>query len=165
MNGIKRYGRNYRDDRLKSKAMDIERYNLSMPMFKDAASFTVKSTPLWPISEKIERINHGYPIKNVCNTLPSFIHNNSRQGEEWPAKGNNSDFRAVGPTCKPMSIDDRESIGGRQTTEVILLPRCRMMVDSQNPERPHFFWGGGVKTIEAVWMTSETHSHGWKTQP
>lgn len=145
MKGIKRYGRIYLDDHLKSKAIDIERCNVSMPIFKEAASFMLKSTPLWPISEKIEGINHSKRIKNVCNTLPSFIHKNSRQGEEWPAKGSISGFDALDRTWKPMSIDDRmlvfESIGGRQTT-VISLPRCRMMVDSQNPERPHFFsWG------------------------
>jgi hypothetical protein len=119
----------------------------------------LKSTPLWPISEKKEGINHNTLIKNVCNTLPAFIHKNSRQGEEWPAKGKISAYHIMGHYQKSISLDKRKlvfkSIGGRQT--VILLPRCRMMVGSRKPERPHFFFWG-VKTIGAGWMNSSTFS-------
>jgi hypothetical protein len=103
----------------------------------------LKSTPLWPISEKNKGINHSFLMENVCNTLPAFIHKNSRQGEEWPAKGKISAFQTMGVSQKSISLDKRmlvfKSMGCRQT--VILLPRCRMMVDSRKPERPHFFLG------------------------
>jgi hypothetical protein len=102
MKGIKRYGRIYQDDRLKSKAMGIEKYNVSMLNFKGTASFMLKSNPLWPISEKNEGINHGNPINNVCNKLSSFIHKNSCQGEEWPAKDSIFGFHALGLAYKQI---------------------------------------------------------------
>jgi hypothetical protein len=120
----------------------------------------LKSTPLWPISEKKKGINHSLLLKNVCNTLPAFIHNKSRQGEEWPAKGKITAFQIMGVRQKSISLDKRmlvfESMGDRQT--VILLPRCRMMVGSLKPERPHFFFRG-VKTIGAGWMNSLRFPH------
>jgi hypothetical protein len=150
MRVIKRYGKIYRDDLLKSKAVDIEKYNVSSPSYKGAASYNLPVTPLWPISEKKEGINHSSPIKNVCNTLPAFTRKNSRQGEEWPAKGNMFGFQVLGPGCSPVNHDDRmflvKCTGVRQNSTEILLPRCRMVVGLRNPKRPHFFFGG-VKVI------------------
>jgi hypothetical protein len=103
----------------------------------------LKSTPLWPIWEKNKGINHRILVKNVCNTLPAFIHKNSRQGEEWPAKGKISAPQTMGVSRKSIVVEKRmlvlESTGDRQT--VILLPRCRMMVGLRKPDRPHFFYG------------------------
>jgi hypothetical protein len=126
----------------------------------------LKSTPLWPIREKNKGINHRILVKNVCNTLPAFIHKNSRQGEEWPAKGKISAARTVGVSQKSRVVDKRmlvlESTGGRQT--VILLPRCRMMVGSRKPERPHFFFYG-CKDVGAGWINSLTFPHRGRLQP
>jgi hypothetical protein len=164
MIGVKRYGRIYQDDRLNSKA--FKKPNVSM-MIKDSASLMMNSTPLWPISEKSEEINHGSPKKNVCNTLPSFIRNNSRQGKRLPAKGKVSDFRALSFCSELRKIDDRvvfeKSMGGRQTT-VSLLTRCLMMVDSWIPERPHLFFGG-AKMIEAEGMKPAIHFHHRRIRP
>lgn len=132
MKVIKKSGKNFRDDLLKSKAMDIEKYNVSTLISMGTAFFMLNSTPLWPISEKVG-INRSNPIKNVCNTLPTFIHKNSRQGEEWPAKGNMFGFQAPGPDGKPMNHDDRMFLdkcsGGRQKSTEISLPRCRTVVE------------------------------------
>jgi hypothetical protein len=126
----------------------------------------LKSTPLWPIREKNKGINHRILVKNVCNTLPAFIHKNSRQGEEWPAKGKISAARTVGVSQKSRVVDKRmlvlESTGDRQT--VILLPRCRMMVGSRKPERPHFFFYG-CKDVGAGWINSLTFPHRGRLQP
>jgi hypothetical protein len=146
MKVIKRVGKNFRDDPLKSKAANIEKYNVSTLIVESAAFFMLHNTPLWPISERKEGIHHSKPIKNVCGTLPAFIHKNSRQGEEWPAKGSIFGLQAPGLNCKSMNHDGRmffvKCIGHRHKSTEISLPRCRMMVDLRSPKRPHFFFGG-----------------------
>jgi hypothetical protein len=151
MKVINRYTKRSQDDQLKSKAMDIEKHNAYRLIIRGGTSFMLNSTPLWPISEKKEGINHSQSIKNVCSTLPAFIHKNSRQGEELPAKGKLFGFHGQGFTCKPIGHDDRLFLfkcngGSRQKPTEISLPRCRIMVGYRNPKRPHFFFGG-FKTI------------------
>jgi len=145
MKVIKKYKTFSGDDHFRSDAKVIEEKYAPIPMINADSSFVVNSTPLWPISENKQEINRYNPIKNVCTTLPSFIHNNSRQGEEWPAKGNMSG-------CHAMNHDSRmflhKSMGGGRKPAVKSLPRCRMMVGFLSPERPHFF-SGGAETIDA----------------
>lgn len=147
------------DGQFSSKAKGFAKKETARPNFKETASFVSKGTPLWPISENEKRINHCKPIQDVCNTLPSFIHKNSRQGEEWPAKGSIFGFQALDLTFETMCYGNRiylKSMGGRQKTTVSKLPRCRIMVDSRSPERPHFLFGG-VNAMGEGWINSKIY--------
>ena len=160
MKVIKRCKKIDQDGQFASKAKGFASKETSRLNCKETASFVSKGTPLWPISENEKRNNHSKPIKNVCNTLPSFIHKNSRQGEEWPAKGSIFGFQALDLTFETRSYGDRiylKSMGGRQRTPVSKLPCCRMLVDSRNPERPHFLFGG-VNSMGEGWINSKIYS-------
>jgi hypothetical protein len=141
------------DDYSKSKTIFSKNCYVSMLNFQKGNVIFIKSTPQWPISDLNKCINRcSESAKNVCGTLPAYIHKNSRQGEKRPAKGNVAGSKVLVPARKPMSLEDRmflnNSIGGGQKSTV-LLPRCRIKVDIQKPKRPHFFiWGSETtKTV------------------
>ncbi len=118
MKVIKDFGKNFQDDLLKSKAEDMRKQNLITLRFNAVTSLMLNSTPLWPISDIKKIINHSAPKRNVCNTLPAYIHKYSRQGEKRPAIGNISGFQLSGSHVRFESCEDRvflvESNGSRQ---------------------------------------------------
>jgi hypothetical protein len=151
MKGINRDKKTCRNGKLKSSAIHNEIPNVFKLIVKSAYSFMLKSTPMWPISEENKENIHSIKTKNVCSTFPILNHKSSRLGKEWPAKGSISGSQIMDLSFKAIKIDNRKLIperhGDRQST-VILLPRCRMMFCSLNPERPHSFFKG-VKTLGA----------------